>query len=114
MTVELKTDVVPLLPVLSFVTDVPVPAPVMVVPAGRFGHCADDITTSSETFSTVVSHPPAIAVDGDRSATTAVATRAIGDVALGLSDTVLHLVYNALAYAGLAYAYLVVLRSQLG
>jgi hypothetical protein len=36
----------------------------------------------------------------------------IGDVALGLSDTVLHFVYNAIAYAGLAYAYLLVLRSR--
>jgi hypothetical protein len=36
----------------------------------------------------------------------------IGDVALGLSDTVLHFVYNALAYGGLAYAYLLVSRSR--
>ena len=36
----------------------------------------------------------------------------IGDAALGLSDTILHFVYNALAYAGLAYAYLLVLRSR--
>lgn len=36
----------------------------------------------------------------------------IGDVALGLSDTILHFIYNAIAYAGLFYAYLVVLRSQ--
>ena len=76
MTVKLETDVVPLLSVLTFVTDVPVPAPVMVVPAGRFGHCADDITKSSETFSTVVSHPPAMAIDGNSSATTVVAARA--------------------------------------
>jgi hypothetical protein len=38
----------------------------------------------------------------------------IGDVALGLSDTVLHFIYNALAYAGLAYAYLLVLRDRRG
>ena len=38
----------------------------------------------------------------------------IGDVALGLSDTVLHFGYNAIAYAGLAYAYLLVLRSRRG
>ena len=38
----------------------------------------------------------------------------IGDVALGLSDTVLHFVYNAVAYAGLVYAYLLVLRSRRG
>jgi hypothetical protein len=38
----------------------------------------------------------------------------IGDVALGLSDTVLHFVYNALAYAGLAYAYLLVLCDRRG
>jgi hypothetical protein len=36
----------------------------------------------------------------------------IGDVALDLSDTVLHFVYNAIAYAGLAYAYALVLRSR--
>jgi hypothetical protein len=38
----------------------------------------------------------------------------IGDVALGLSDTVLHFIYNALAYAGLAYAYLLVRRDRRG
>jgi hypothetical protein len=38
----------------------------------------------------------------------------IGDVALGLSDTVLHFFYNAIAYAGLAYAYVLVLRSRRG
>jgi hypothetical protein len=36
----------------------------------------------------------------------------IGDVALGLSDTVLHFVYNAIAYAGVAYAYVLVLRNR--
>jgi hypothetical protein len=36
----------------------------------------------------------------------------IGDAALGLSDTVLHFFYNAIAYAGLVYAYLVVLRDR--
>jgi hypothetical protein len=36
----------------------------------------------------------------------------IGDVALGLPDTILHLVYNAVAYAGLAYAYVCVLRAR--
>jgi hypothetical protein len=36
----------------------------------------------------------------------------IADPALGLSDTVLHFFYNALAYAGLAYAYLIVLRDR--
>jgi hypothetical protein len=36
----------------------------------------------------------------------------IGDVALGLSDTVLHFAYNALAYAGVAYAYVLVLRDR--
>ena len=34
----------------------------------------------------------------------------IGDVALGLSDTILHFVYNALAYAGLVCAYVFILR----
>ena len=29
----------------------------------------------------------------------------IGDVALGLSDTILHFGYNVLAYAGIAVAY---------
>ena len=38
----------------------------------------------------------------------------IGDVALGLSDTVLHFFYNAIAYAGLAYAYVLVLGSRRG
>jgi hypothetical protein len=38
----------------------------------------------------------------------------IGDVALGLSDTVLHFVYNALAYAGLAYAFVLVLHRRRG
>jgi hypothetical protein len=38
----------------------------------------------------------------------------IGDVALGLSDTVLHFVYNAIAYAGLVYAYFLVLRARRG
>jgi hypothetical protein len=32
----------------------------------------------------------------------------IGDVALGLSDTILHFAYNLIAYAGVAYAYLLI------
>jgi hypothetical protein len=36
----------------------------------------------------------------------------IGDVALGLSDTVLHFFYNLVAYAGVAYAYVQVLRHR--
>ena len=36
----------------------------------------------------------------------------IGDVALGLSDTILHLVYNLVAYFGIAYAYVLVLRQR--
>ena len=36
----------------------------------------------------------------------------IGDVALGVSDTVLHFFYNLLAYAGVALAYLLVLRDR--
>jgi hypothetical protein len=36
----------------------------------------------------------------------------IGDTALGLSDTVLHFVYNAIAYAGVAYAYILVVRDR--
>ena len=36
----------------------------------------------------------------------------IGDAALGVSDAVLHFVYNALAYAGVAYAFVVVLRAR--
>ena len=36
----------------------------------------------------------------------------IGDVALGLSDTILHFFYNALAYAGVVYAYILVLRQR--
>ncbi len=36
----------------------------------------------------------------------------IGDVALGLSDTILHFFYNALAYAGVVYAYFLVLRQR--
>ena len=36
----------------------------------------------------------------------------VGDVALGLSDTVLHFVYNALAYAGVVYAYLLIVRQR--
>jgi hypothetical protein len=36
----------------------------------------------------------------------------IGDVALGVSDTVLHFVYNAVAYAGLVCAYVFVLRDR--
>jgi hypothetical protein len=36
----------------------------------------------------------------------------IGDAALGISDTVLHFIYNAIAYAGIAYAYVVVLRDR--
>ena len=36
----------------------------------------------------------------------------IGDVALGLSDTILHFAYNAIAYAGVAYAYVLVLRDR--
>ena len=36
----------------------------------------------------------------------------IGDVALGVSDTVLHFFYNLLAYAGIALAYLLVLRDR--
>ena len=36
----------------------------------------------------------------------------IGDVALGLSDTILHFVYNAIAYAGVVYAYILILRHR--
>jgi hypothetical protein len=36
----------------------------------------------------------------------------IGDVALGLSDTLLHLFYNGVAYAGVALALLFVLRDR--
>jgi hypothetical protein len=36
----------------------------------------------------------------------------IGDAALGVSDTVLHLLYNALAYAGLLYAWVLVRRER--
>ena len=36
----------------------------------------------------------------------------IGDAALGVSDTVLHLIYNLIAYAGVALAYAVVLRAR--
>jgi hypothetical protein len=36
----------------------------------------------------------------------------IGDVALGLSDTVLHFVYNGIAYAGVVYPYLLVVRQR--
>jgi hypothetical protein len=36
----------------------------------------------------------------------------IGDAALGLSDTILHFVYNAIAYAGIAYAYILVVRDR--
>jgi hypothetical protein len=36
----------------------------------------------------------------------------IGDAALGVSDAVLHFLYNALAYAGVAYAYVLVLRDR--
>jgi hypothetical protein len=36
----------------------------------------------------------------------------IGDAALGISDTVLHFVYNAIAYAGIAYVYIRVVRDR--
>ena len=36
----------------------------------------------------------------------------IGDVALGLSDTILHFGYNVLAYAGIAVAYAYVVRDR--
>jgi hypothetical protein len=36
----------------------------------------------------------------------------IGDAALGISDTVLHFIYNAIAYAGIAYAYILVVRDR--
>jgi len=36
----------------------------------------------------------------------------IGDAALGVSDVVLHFFYNALAYAGVLYAYVLVLRQR--
>ena len=36
----------------------------------------------------------------------------IGDVALGLSDTILHFGYNVLAYAGVAVAYAYVVRDR--
>jgi hypothetical protein len=36
----------------------------------------------------------------------------IGDVALGLSDTILHFFYNALAYAGVVYAYVLIVRQR--
>jgi hypothetical protein len=38
----------------------------------------------------------------------------IGDVALNLSDTILHFVYNAVAYAGIVCAYVFVLRQRGG
>ena len=36
----------------------------------------------------------------------------IGDAALGLSDTILHFFYNALAYAGIVTAYFFVVRAR--
>lgn len=36
----------------------------------------------------------------------------LGDAALGLSDTILHFVYNALAYSGVALAFVFVLRAR--
>jgi hypothetical protein len=36
----------------------------------------------------------------------------IGDTALGVSDTILHFFYNAIAYAGIVYAYILVLRDR--
>jgi hypothetical protein len=36
----------------------------------------------------------------------------IGDVALGLSDTILHFFYNALAYAGVVCAYALIVRQR--
>ncbi len=36
----------------------------------------------------------------------------IGDVALGLSDTILHFFYNALAYAGVVCAYILIVRHR--
>ena len=36
----------------------------------------------------------------------------IGDVALGLSDTILHFFYNALAYAGVVCAYIFIVRRR--
>ena len=36
----------------------------------------------------------------------------IGDVALGLSDTILHFIYNALAYAGVVYVYALIVRHR--
>jgi hypothetical protein len=36
----------------------------------------------------------------------------IGDVALGLSDTILHFFYNAIAYAGVVYAYVLIVRHR--
>ena len=36
----------------------------------------------------------------------------IGDVALGLSDTILHFFYNALAYGGVVYAYILIVRQR--
>jgi hypothetical protein len=36
----------------------------------------------------------------------------IGDAALGVSDTILHFFYNAIAYAGIVYAYILVLRDR--
>jgi hypothetical protein len=36
----------------------------------------------------------------------------IGDAALGISDRVLHFVYNAIAYAGIAYVYIRVVRDR--
>jgi hypothetical protein len=36
----------------------------------------------------------------------------IGDAALNVSDTILHFFYNAIAYAGIVYAYILVLRDR--
>ena len=38
----------------------------------------------------------------------------IGDSALGLSDTILHFFYNALAYAGVVYVYVLIVRRRGG
>jgi hypothetical protein len=38
----------------------------------------------------------------------------IGDAALGVTDTILHFVYNVLAYAGVAIAFVYALRARGG
>jgi len=81
---------------------------VRLFPRRRRGARVAGVSPESTTKSTSVSSSLALAVSaGPMSSATRSATKPILS-ALGLSDTILHFFYNAIAYAGVVYAYVLV------